>query len=1020
MDKKIKLVFATNNAHKLKEAREILSDKFEVMSLSEINCHDEIPETAETLEGNALIKAMWVKEKYGYDCFADDTGLMVDALDGAPGVYSARYAGEECTPDDNIEKLLKEMQGKKCRNAHFSTVIALLQGNKKYTFEGTVCGTISTHRQGVSGFGYDPIFIESESGVSFAEMSAEKKNSISHRGRALKKMKEFLGVIIFVILASLSCFGIKADTWRMHPSHDGQIERMIETPDYIYILSTKQAYVQGNAVLGRLFGSLFRYDKKHDEMIYLNKVNLLSGNTVVAIEYNFDKKYLVIGYEDGNIDLLYDNDNVINVPGLKIGDPSLDKTINSFSFDKAANLIYVATGFGYLSIDDKSGEIKVSRIFNKNIGAVAKFDGKLFVGDESGIYCGSENAFSLAEFEKIDVVPNVAKLIPTTYGYLHIYSRKGNTKWSYLLSKSDGGYSVMKWNALTANGIEPSDKGVFMIGGQKVWWWDDKGKISTFYIPVTEQKGNSMGSYDGKNIWVNERKKGIFNTILPQTNNGDWKINGNVIPFNASNAFMCTSMAYHPQYGVLVRNHGWDPNFNPSANNYYALDDLISGYKNMDWTPLSATYRVDMQGLIFDNPEGISIDPNNSDHVYCGSMRSGMLRLDLKDPSKSMHMSIPGDINKGYGNPGFVAVVPDPPAGAWKERCLFAAPEFDSYGNLWTAYGPEVAGGGIPNSELWVWTPAKRAASVDEKSFQNWKTIKLNGVDMSIPKILPLKYHKNLVVYISNGSVSSIVVYNHNGTPEDLSDDSKVVMRNIYDQDGNQVKYFGVRYIYEDPATGMVWVGHSNGVFTFSPAEVFSNSESVRRIKVARNDGTNLADYLLDGIAVNYITIDGSGRKWFATNGGGIVCTSADGRTILKSYTSENSELPGNSVYAMCWNPQTKSMMISTDQGLCEYFPGSMDSSGDMVEARVYPNPVRPEFYGYVTIDGLPDDAYVKIVDSAGNLIKECGAESGGEVKWDVTNIYHKRVPGGVYFVMCSNGPAGDSYSRISKIMVVE
>lgn len=187
-----KLVFASNNKHKLEEARAILHGMFDVVSLNEIGCHDEIPETADTLEGNALIKARWVKEKYGYDCFADDTGLMVEALGGAPGVYSARYAGEHCSFADNVNKMLREMEGKKNRKAYFVTVIALILNGETTVFEGRVDGYIATEPHGHGGFGYDPIFIDGVSNVSFAEMSAEEKNAVSHRGRAMRKLAEFV------------------------------------------------------------------------------------------------------------------------------------------------------------------------------------------------------------------------------------------------------------------------------------------------------------------------------------------------------------------------------------------------------------------------------------------------------------------------------------------------------------------------------------------------------------------------------------------------------------------------------------------------------------------------------------------------------------------------------------------------------------------------------------------------------------------------------------------------------------
>lgn len=186
------IVFATNNLHKLEEARALAAGKMKILSLSDINCHDDIPETADTLEGNALIKARWVKEKYGYDCFADDTGLMVDALDGAPGVYSARFAGPQCNANDNMALLLEKLKGVVDRKARFVTVIALVKDGKEHLFTGKVDGTIATEPHGTEGFGYDPVFIAEESGLPFAEMSQQDKNAISHRGRAMRQLIDFL------------------------------------------------------------------------------------------------------------------------------------------------------------------------------------------------------------------------------------------------------------------------------------------------------------------------------------------------------------------------------------------------------------------------------------------------------------------------------------------------------------------------------------------------------------------------------------------------------------------------------------------------------------------------------------------------------------------------------------------------------------------------------------------------------------------------------------------------------------
>jgi len=187
-----KIVFATNNSHKLQEIKYALKGFYEIVSLKDIGFTEDIPEPYETLEENADTKSETIAHKFHINCFADDTGLEVEALNGAPGVYSARYAGEDCSFSDNMDKLMHEMQTKENRKAKFRTVISLILNQKKYQFQGEVHGTIATEKTGSKGFGYDPIFIPNGYTTSFAEMSMEEKNKISHRGRALKKLVDFL------------------------------------------------------------------------------------------------------------------------------------------------------------------------------------------------------------------------------------------------------------------------------------------------------------------------------------------------------------------------------------------------------------------------------------------------------------------------------------------------------------------------------------------------------------------------------------------------------------------------------------------------------------------------------------------------------------------------------------------------------------------------------------------------------------------------------------------------------------
>lgn len=188
----MKIVFATNNPNKLKEIQSLVPKEIEIISLKEIACTEDIPETGDSLEANAFQKAHYIKENYSYDCFADDTGLEIDELNGAPGVFSARYAGPEKNADANMTKILNELKGKKNRKAKFRTAIALTLNNEEHLFQGEINGHISNVKQGNKGFGYDPIFIPEKDIRTFAQMSIKEKGAVSHRGRAVKKLVTYL------------------------------------------------------------------------------------------------------------------------------------------------------------------------------------------------------------------------------------------------------------------------------------------------------------------------------------------------------------------------------------------------------------------------------------------------------------------------------------------------------------------------------------------------------------------------------------------------------------------------------------------------------------------------------------------------------------------------------------------------------------------------------------------------------------------------------------------------------------
>ena len=316
MTKKLKLVMATNNAGKLREARAIAGDKLEILSLKDIGYNHDIEETANTLEGNALIKVRCIKNATGLDCFADDTGLMVDALGGAPGVYTARYAGEGCTPDDNIDLMLKNMEGVEDRHAKFCTCVALSLNGEEHIFEGKVEGSIATKRSGTHGFGYDPIFIPEETGICFADMTDEDKNAISHRGRAISSMMKWLSALCISIFTIFQSHASQSSDWMMYNTFDDKIENVFDTPSKTYFIVHSQLFDTNSADNNEKITQLFCLEKESDEIRAYNTQNFLSRPLISMASYNARKNYLLLVHSDQTISILYDNGNVHSLNAL--------------------------------------------------------------------------------------------------------------------------------------------------------------------------------------------------------------------------------------------------------------------------------------------------------------------------------------------------------------------------------------------------------------------------------------------------------------------------------------------------------------------------------------------------------------------------------------------------------------------------------------------------------------------------------------------------------------------------------
>ena len=363
----MKIVFATNNQHKLSEIRDILGESIEVLSLKDINCDVDIPETGKTLEENALQKAQYVYDHYHIDCFADDTGLEVDALGGAPGVYSARYAGEGHDSEANMTKLLKELGDEDNRKARFRTVIALIQKKnicpcgcnsikEVHQFEGIVDGEIIRERRGGEGFGYDPIFQPDGYDKTFAELGLDIKNHISHRARATQKLADYLlkiFILLFTFHFSLLTASAQVGTWKNYLSYN----------------HIEQIYAAGDDIFVRASNGLYLYNKKDQSITTFDKINGLSDTNIKLIGWSKQAKRLIAIYQNSNIDLVETNGTITNISSLYSKTMTEDKTVNNVFIQ--GQFAYLSTGFGIVKVNMQKAEITETYHLGKNITATS-------------------------------------------------------------------------------------------------------------------------------------------------------------------------------------------------------------------------------------------------------------------------------------------------------------------------------------------------------------------------------------------------------------------------------------------------------------------------------------------------------------------------------------------------------------------------------------------------------------------------------------------------------------------------
>ena len=653
----MKIVFATNNQHKLSEIRDILGETIEVLSLKDIGCDVDIPETGKTLEENALQKAQYVYDHYHIDCFADDTGLEVDALDGAPGVYSARYASMENDSvshdsEANMTRLLRELGENNNRKARFRTVIALIQKKdvcpcgctsikEVHQFEGIVNGEIIRERRGGEGFGYDPIFQPDGYDKTFAELGMEIKNHISHRARATQKLAEYLlkvKLLLLFIFLPFMAFA-QVGTWKNYLSYN-HIEQIYASGDYIFV---------------RASNGLYLYNQKDLSITTFDKINGLSDTNIKLIGWNKQAKRLIAVYENSNIDLVETNGTITNISSLYSKTMTDDKTVNNiYIHDKFA---YLSTGFGIIKVDMQKAEITETYHLSKNITAVdirnnmiyARLDDSTVLSALTSSNLIDPNNWTTADSYPSDIfIPDQADwekyydLISTLnpggpkYNYFaymkykndRLYTSGGGTNNTHIppaiqvlkdneweIYQDSGIMDITGVNPLNMNclDIDPSDPNHVFAGARSGVYEYRNGKFVNLY----NHTNSPIESFDGVNkdfeliyglTFDNEGNVWILNSqattqsLIQMTRNGEFishkknelmKLNGKSLG-NLCNAFIDSN-----NYLWFVNNH-W---IVPSAYRYDRNTNKLITYSNF----------INQDGTIITGINGVSCVTEDKD-----------------------------------------------------------------------------------------------------------------------------------------------------------------------------------------------------------------------------------------------------------------------------------------------------------------------------------------------------------------------------------------------------------------------
>ncbi len=733
------------------------------------------------------------------------------------------------------------------------------------------------------------------------------------------------------------------------------MEKVGEWELYATFRTPKQICEGNRKVFFLADNSLFSYGKDDEEVRELSRLNILSDNNIDRIAGDFVNDILVVAYTNGNIDLVdMATETAYNIPYIKNAMLTASKRINDITF--VGNEAYLATDFGIVVLDDVRKEIKATYTFNEKIYTATRWNDYIYcIRTDRNMYrCAVDDIpYDVNHWEK-QGVSYINQMLPAGNRLLLLHE-SGNV----LLFSPDESNIWLRTDG-KAKKIEQTRDGFLLhTSDNKVALYDTQNRF------IGEMSFDDTG-YKSIDVTCTNTQHVFW--LVSEEAVAALKYEGN--SFRKEKELSCDSYqkVYDPFSITIADGRVYvSPAGVTYLNNVQDVAGYISILENGQWTtiyPQDVPHEKHPTGT-WGNTYNVVIDPDDPDVFYIGTWLEGLYRF--KNNVYDAHWNDTNSPIIGSSN--------------WSYKAGRSA--FDKKKNLYvTTFCPDYGLVMMKRDGTWLSCPYE-----DLKNLRNLDYI-----------LIPQRSSAIWIVYSAYDSF--VFAFDTNGT-DDIGDDKIRRFTTFTDQNGEQIDGHVFYEIAEDK-NGQLWLGTDRGpVVLTNPDKYMSGNFTCTRIKIARNDGTNLADYLLNDEVIQTIAIDGANRKWFGTANSGVYLVSEDGQETIYHFTAENSPLPSDIVYDIAVHPETGEVFFATANGLASFRAEATEPQEDFSDVYVYPNPVRPDYDGYITVTGLQEHSLVKITDTAGNLIYQ-NFSTGGQLVWDGRTRDGGRLHSGIYLVFAS------------------